>query len=309
MQLARGQSPATGRVAAWGKAGAMDWKAAGPSVAAPAGIPLHSLAQAGLHEIYSARAADAAASAGFALAATLQRLPQQIAASQQQRLLVLWVRQRFVAQEAGSLHAPGLMELGFSPAQLACVMTPDVPGALQAGLEAARCTSLAAAIVEVWGPAPAYDLTASRKLALAARQAGMVLLVVRHAAPERASAAETRWQVAGEPARLLPAQAPGLPCFSLSLLRRRSGAGLSANSARAAHSKPPAPSDVGHVWCVEWNRDARRFEIPAAAISRSENAGSPFHMAGSAAAPLHGRVVSLSAQRADEAAQGLRHTG
>lgn len=260
-----------------------------PGARAEGGIPLPATQQAGLHEIYSGQPADVAAAAGFALATAAQAMQSQATpakatsakstpAARPAVLRVIWVRQRFLQVEAGAIHPPGLVELGLAPQDMACVLAPDVAGVLQAGLEAARCSGLSTAVVEFWGASPLYGLTASRKLALAARASGVRLLLLRHAAGVVASAADTRWQVASGTSRSL-AQAPGRPCFNITLLRHRSAA-------------------AGQSWFVEWNRDAARFEQPQ--FARRTSAADP---------PFHGHLASVSAQRAAAPAERLRHTG
>jgi protein ImuA len=186
------------------------------------------LANPGLHELYAATHADCAAASGFALAV----------AQEKREGALIWVRHDLLQAEAGSLYPPGLLELGLSPASLTLVRAPTVKAVLQAGLEAARCSALSAVIVEFWGEAKAYDLTASRRLALAARGAKLRLLLVRHGAGITASAADTRWRVRALASQPLAANAPGRAAFEIELLRRRAGA-------------------AGQVWRVEWNDDAK----------------------------------------------------
>lgn len=231
---------------------------------------------AGCHEFYAPLAADAAAasalSLGFAACAAAGRP-------------LLWVRHSFAEREAGRLHAPGLAEFGLDPARLILVRLGKAEAVLQAGLEAARSGAPGAVIVEFWGPARAYDLTASRRLALAARAAGRALLIVRIAAAPEPSAADSRWQVAAAPSRALLANAPGSPRFALTLLRHRQGF-------------------AGGAWLVEWNRDEQCFTSSSLAGSADAASGeSP---------PLSGRVLPLPAQRpaaADARAPAIRRAG
>jgi protein ImuA len=94
------------------------------------------------------------------------------------------------------------------------------------------------------GQSPRLDLTASRRLALAAEKSGVTLLLLRIDAQASPSAADTRWQVAAAPSQALEANAPGPVALDIELLRRRAG---------------PA----GMRWRVEWNRDACAFREPA----------------------------------------------
>src|SRR3546814_1847739 len=79
--------------------------------------------------------------------------------------------------------------------------------------DAIRCAGSAAVIVESWGRFPLLDLTAGRRLALGARDAGTSLLMLRLNAAPVPSVAETRWSVAAAPSRALEADAPGAPAL------------------------------------------------------------------------------------------------
>ena len=195
------------------------------------------LARAALHEVYAAEVADLAAATGFALGLALRAGVAEEKAAERP---VLWVRQDFVDAEAGRLHAPGLSELGLDPSRLLLVRARDGEGVLRAGAEAARCPALGAVLIEPWGEPRLFDLTASRRLALAAEGSGVPVLLLRVAAAQAPSAARTRWQVRALASRALEANAPGSPAFAVRLLRQRGGA-------------------AEREWRVEWDRDRRSF--------------------------------------------------
>lgn len=189
------------------------------------------MARAALHEAYAARPGDHGAVLGFAAG-----LARRAAAGR----LTLWVRPETLEAEAGRLYAPGLAALGLDPDRVALIRPRDAAGALRAAGEAARCRGLGAALIEIAGAPRALDLTATRRLALAAQSAGVFTLLIRIAAEPAPSAAETRWRVEGAASHALAGNAPGDPAFSLALLRHRAG---------------PA----GRVWRLEWRRDQDRF--------------------------------------------------
>lgn len=231
---------------------------AGEKHALPAAHP--TLKRAAIHEFYAGRTADAAPLSGCMLA-----LGQILSGDRPS----LWVRQEAFDWEAGRPHAPGLREFGLDPARFTILHVKDAIAALQAGLEGARCAGLGAVLLELWGEAPAYDLTASRRLALAARASGVPVLISRIAAKARPSAAETRWELRALPSRALAAQAPGLPAFELALLRARNGR-------------------EGLHYALEWNRDDRQF------LPRTTSDIAP---AEPVLPPLPGAVVSVSFDR------------
>ena len=177
-----------------------------------------------------AGAPDRAAAAGFTVALALRFADAADAPAAGRRALV-WITEDFAAIENGGLYGPGLAAFGLDPARLILVRAARAAEALWALEEALKCRALAAAVCELWD-ARAYDLTASRRLALAARASGApgLLLLAR---PPPASAAAARFAVAaaaladGAPGKPLPGKPlPGLPAFDLRLLRARGAAQL-----------------------------------------------------------------------------------
>ncbi len=221
---------------------------------------LPALSRAALHEFYAARVADVAALSGCTLA-----MGHILA----QGRPCLWVRQEAFDWEAGQPHAPGLCELGLNPASLMILRVKDVTSALQAGLEGARCPGLGAVFLELWGEAPAYDLTASRRLALAARASAYRFS--SRGSPRRYGPARRKraWELRALPSRALAAQAPGFPAFELTLLRARNGR-------------------EGQHDHLEWDRDARQFLSRTATDTRPAEPALP---------SLPGAVVSVSFDR------------
>lgn len=133
------------------------------------------LACGALHEV--AAVDNSAAATGFA-ALLLARLS---AASGKP---VLWM-------PAGDLYAPGLLGFGLDPARLILADFRRPATLLRALEEALRCRGLAAVV----GESEAVDLTASRRLQLAAEAGGVTGILLRRAPAREASVAVTRWQV------------------------------------------------------------------------------------------------------------------
>ena len=194
------------------------------------------LARGRVHELFAAEAGDGPSAAGFAAMLAL------LAAGRESP--ILWLRTDEAERLEGRLHAPGLIELGGDPDMLLLGQAPDAKALLRSAADAARCSGLRALVVECRGRCPALDLTASRRLALAAEQSGVTLFLLRQEAEPVPSAADTRWAVSAAPSRALEANAPGAPMFEIELLRRRAG---------------PA----GMRWQLEWNRDRLVFREPA----------------------------------------------
>jgi protein ImuA len=204
------------------------------------------LDRACLHEIHAVWGADWSAAAGFGLGLALRAAPGRP---------LLWARQDMVEGEAGRLNGVGLAEFGVDPAALSLVRGRDAEAVLRAGVDAARCKSLGAALLESFGSPRALDLTATLRLARAAEASGVTVFLLRIRGLQEAktgpppSAAASRWRARAQNSRALAANAPGAPCFSVSLLRRRGGA-------------------ADRSWRLEWQRDRGLFHeadgVPAA---------------------------------------------
>lgn len=211
------------------------------------------LARAQLHEVYAQEAADGPAAVGFAVALALVA----------EALPIVWVRSEGDEAVAGRLHATGLAELGLQPGSLLLVAAADAGALLRVAADAARCAGLGSVLVESRGRMPELDLTATRRLMLAAEASGATVLSVRVDAEPVPSAAATRWAVAACPSTALDADAPGLPAFDIECLRRRGGPA-------GARSR------------VEWNREARCFNILSHGTALA-GAGVPLAAGGAAA--------------------------
>jgi protein ImuA len=190
------------------------------------------LTQRALHEIFAATAEDSSAAAAFAIMIAMRASPAGCP--------VIWVRERRCGRHCGYLHAVGLAELGFDPNELVLVDAQDTLAVLRAGADIVKCRQVGAVVIEPWGKAPSLDLTASRRLSMAAAASGVLTLILRVGAEPIPSAAQTRWQVAAAPSSPLATNAPGHPAFNIALLRHRGGI-------------------AGFETCLEWNRDTRSF--------------------------------------------------
>lgn len=189
---------------------------------------------------------------------------------------VVWIIQAMAAREAGMPYAPGFALMGLDPARIVLVSVADTPTLLSAACDAAASGAVAAIVAEAWGSPPALDLTATRRLTLAARGSGALVVLARLGAKPAPSAAETRWRVAAAPSLPLatrganrsPARMPGLPVFDLTLLRHRRGVS-------------------GATWRVAWMCHERKFQ-PTTAVPVADTA---------ACSPLSGGLAAASADR------------
>lgn len=211
-----------------------------------------------LHEIHCS-GADMAGAMAFALADAL--------ADSVEPVLLASVQGK--PRPTAQLYAEGLIGLGLSPGRLLWVETRNETDLLRAALDAARSPALAGVLVASEGRLADYDLTASRRLALALEGKAARAILLRIDAEPRPSAARSRWQVASAPSFPLEARAPGLPALEIELLRRRGG---------------PA----GQRFILVWDRHHGRFvEAPVP----GDLAALPVGGTGAASVPGHLRAA------------------
>lgn len=217
-------------------------KAAAPETRESAGRTLGPVrfAPGALHEVRAADYRDAPAAQGFALALAA------CVTAQTQRPLV-WIGLAHEAIESGRAYGCGLAAFGLAAPGVMFVSARTVQEALWAAEEAARSPRIGAVLFELMKPHRLVDLTATRRLQLAAESSGATPLLLRGGAPQ-ASAARMRWRVAPlqSAADRRDPKAPGNPCWRIVTERSREGG--------------------RGVWDVEW--DHERLELSAAPAHR-----------------------------------------
>jgi protein ImuA len=194
-----------------------------------------------LHEIAAARESEIAAATGLALA---------LAARQPRP--VLWVAEDMALVESGMPYGPGLDDLGLAPERLVAVTAAKTRDVLWVMEEALTCHGVGAVIGEI--RTTCLDLTATRRLSLAAGRREALTLLLRTQPGTDASTAATRAIVGAEPSSPL-AHGSGPPRLALTLTRNRRG-------------------PVGS-WHLEWNRVERHFDLAPA--HREPVAQAAFH--------------------------------
>jgi protein ImuA len=171
------------------------------------------LAGGALHEIGPAAPRDGGAATGFATALVVLALREGRQA--------VWIRSDFAAAEAGELYGPGLALMGLSLRRLIVLRVPRPRDALWAMEEALQCRAAGAVVTELMGDDG--DLTATRRLALAAGAGGGIGLLLRHQPCRAANAATTRWEVASAGGERDGFGGLSRPTFAVSLTKNRHG--------------------------------------------------------------------------------------
>jgi protein ImuA len=192
------------------------------------------LALSELHELTPPAPVHLGAALGFALA--LAALAPARGGG------VVFVQQDFAALEAGALYGLGCDLFGLSPARLILVRAASPRDGLWAMEEALKTRGLTAVIGELAQSAEAADLTATRRLSLAAQKGGGLALLLRQYGFSGTSAAATRWQISAAPGAGDGFGGLGRTGFSLALTKNRRG-----------------PCGT---WILQWDHHAKRF-IPA----------------------------------------------
>src|SRR5258706_4413393 len=190
----------------------------------PLGLPAIDSVLAGgfavgaLHELAPVAPHHLGAAMGFALAvATLN------AAGNASGRKALWIQTDFAGLEGGAPYGPGLDLFGLAMERILVLSVARPIDALWAAEEALKSRALLAVVAELPQQGAAADLTATRRLSLAARAGGGLGLLIRHQRTPLPSPAMTRWEVAGAPTTPDRFGGMGRTAFDLSLQRNRRG--------------------------------------------------------------------------------------
>jgi protein ImuA len=172
------------------------------------------LAPSNLHEIAAVSWRDLGAAIGFAFA-LMARAPNQ-----RETLLI---QTDFAALDSGTVYGPGCELFGLPPRALLILKVPKPLDALWAMEEALKCRALGNVICELPNDGALADLTATRRLTLAAREGGGFGFLLRHRPSPLTSSAETRWEISAAPS--MPDRFGGLghTAFTASLVKNRRG--------------------------------------------------------------------------------------
>lgn len=137
--------------------------------------------------------------------------------------LLLWVREDAAGAEYGEAYAPGLAQFGVDPGRLLLVRAGKRLEALWAAEEGLKWGGRV--LLELGARGKPLDLTATRRLSLAAAATGATALALRGDAGRQAppSSAWTRWRISSAPSRAPQRDEIGAPALAASLVRHRGG--------------------------------------------------------------------------------------
>lgn len=162
-----------------------------------------------LTEILPGSPGDVWAASGFVLSLAIRLA----ARPGKERAAIIWIAEEFSRCEQGAPYGPGLALHGLDPARLVLVAASNAQQALWAMEEALKCRAPALVIGELWS-AKSYDLTASRRLLLAAQKHGTPALLfltgLAGQAEHLSSGADQRFEIRAHPS-VHPPSAGSLP--------------------------------------------------------------------------------------------------
>lgn len=192
-----------------------------------------------------------AAALGFALRLAMRRL-QSIEKSAASPPRILWCWPSVFAREIGAPYGHGFVDLGLQPAAWLFAETPRPADALWAMEEGLRSQSLALVV----GVVNEAELTAARRLSLAAAEHRTPCLLITDPRLSPAGSTATRWRVGarGSAAHPFDGAAPGAPRYGVTLERCR--------------HRPLTREPVPHL--LEWSDETHRFRVAAAMAHRAD---------------------------------------
>jgi len=214
------------------------------------GLPL-----AALHEVRASESRDGGAASGFALALVARLVEAGEVSS------ILWISQADARREAGFLYAPGLIRLGLDPARIVEVAARTQNEALWAFEAALSCRGVGAAICEL--RQASLDLSATRRCALRAREAGVTGFLLRLGSHAEPSAAELRFRIASLPAGAIGRFPAGIGRMAWRLALEKNRGGPTGAFALEWNAYERAFTERG-----EGNRHADPQPLPAAPSHR-----------------------------------------
>jgi protein ImuA len=194
------------------------WLKAAAAAPEPAPLPHLEASPGALSEVRAADWRDGPAALGFALALSGRR-----AAAASKAIVFLGLAHE--ARRDGLLFGRSLSAYGVNPAGLVAAFAKDAKALLWAAEEATRSDGVAAVIVDIPAPAALLDLTATRRLSLAAAASGASAILVRTMKAPEPTAAVIRWRVAASASAPDPhdRRASGNPRWIVEIERCRKG--------------------------------------------------------------------------------------
>lgn len=153
------------------------------------------LPKGALHEVRGAGHPDRPAALGFLMALLARLQASETTTSPLDTRPILWCEQVSGTLDFGTLYGPGLASFGLDPARFIVARAKTTSELLWAMEEGVRCDALSS-VIGLFGPRSALDLTASRRLQLAAERSGTTVFLLRQPSDSMVTVARTRWLIA-----------------------------------------------------------------------------------------------------------------
>lgn len=153
------------------------------------------LSKGALHEVRGAGHPDRPAALGFLMALIARLQLAETTTSPLDTRPILWCEQVSGTLDFGTLYGPGLASFGLDPARFIVARAKTTAELLWAMEEGVRCGALSS-VIGLFGPRSALDLTASRRLQLAAERTGTTVFLLRQPSDSMVTVARTRWLIA-----------------------------------------------------------------------------------------------------------------
>lgn len=235
-----------------------------------------ALPKGALHEVRGRAHPDRPAALGFLMALIARLQLVETTTSPLDTRPILWCEQVSGTLDFGTLYGPGLASFGLDPARFIVVRAKTTSELLWAMEEGVRCDALSS-VIGLFGPRSALDLTASRRLQLAAERTGTTVFLLRQSSDSMVTVARTRWLIATRASgschnRGLPDVLRDTESNHLSQERFSNVIGLPRwqVTMEKCQSVPGGVSSTRPgTWEMEWDYAAYRFRLVPPLVDRS----------------------------------------
>lgn len=241
---------------------------------------LPAIAKGALHEVRGVAHPDRTAALGFLMALIARLQGARDEAGHLDTRPLLWCEQVSGTLDFGPLYGPGLASFGLGPERFVVARVKTTAELLWAMEEGVRCGALSS-VVGCFGPKAGMDLTASRRLQLAAERTGTTVFLNRQPSDSLATVARSRWVIAtrisgnchnrSEKKVLRDTESNHLPQESVERIRTNTKSGVTesimglprwqVNMEKCQGAGDGAKSHPPGTWEMEWDYETHCFRL------------------------------------------------